>query len=166
MSLTRDYGKSFDLETLDKLSPPTQAEGAQPKYQSAVAEMAEVSASKGEMPILKVLEAGIGTGVERDGIQQFLIGKCSGFRTTNQKGYFFTRVKAEKEGKIAHVWMRDGKEYYRIEIDVKPPAWSVYSYFTFRPQHAGKWKAEARDGDHVLTSLNFNVVQPPEDRAL
>ena len=115
---------------------------------------------------LNVLEAGIGTGVERDGVQQSLTGKCSAFRSNNQKGYFFTRIKTPRAGKIAHIWLREGKECYRIEIDVKPPAWSVYSYFTFRPQHAGNWKAEARDGDRILTSLNFNVAQPAEDRSL
>jgi hypothetical protein len=40
-----------------------------------------------------------------------------------------------------------------MEMDVKPPAFSVYSYFTFRPQHTGNWKAEARDGIHVLPAL-------------
>lgn len=129
-------------------------------------EGAEVDVAKEEMPVLKVLEAGIGTGIEKDGIQQFLTGKCSAFRSNNQRGYFFTRIKTPREGKIAHIWLWEGKEFHRMEIDVKPPAWSVYSYFTFRPQHTGNWKAEARDGNHVLTSLNFNVVQPSEDRSL
>ena len=130
-------------------------------------ERAEADVTKQEMSSgLNVLEAGIGTGVERDGVQQSLTGKCSAFRSNNQKGYFFTRIKTPRAGKIAHIWLREGKECYRIEIDVKPPAWSVYSYFTFRPQHAGNWKAEARDGDCILTSLNFNVVQPAEDRSL
>ncbi len=144
---------------------------ARPIYQAqqnqfSEPERAEVNVTNEEIPALRVLEAGIGTGVEMDGIQQSLIGKCSALRSNNQRGYFFTRIKTPKEGKIAHIWLREGKEYYRIEIDVKPPAWSVYSYFTFRPQHAGNWKAEARDGDHILTSLNFNVVQPAEDRSL
>jgi hypothetical protein len=130
-------------------------------------ERAEADVMKQEMSsALNVLEAGIGTGVERDGVQQSLTGKCSAFRSNNQKGYFFTRIRTPRAGKIAHIWLREGKECYRIEIDVKPPAWSVYSYFTFRPQHAGNWKAEARDGDRILTSLNFNVAQPAEDRSL
>ncbi len=115
---------------------------------------------------LEVLEATIGKGIERDGVQQFLTGKCSEFTSNNQRGYFFTRIKTLREGKIAHIWLWEGKEYYRMEIDVKPPAWSVYSYFTFRPQHTGNWKAEARDGDHVLTSLNFRVIQSSGDRSL
>ena len=115
---------------------------------------------------LEVLEATIGKGIERDGVQQFLTGKCSEFTSNNQRGYFFTRIKTLREGKIAHIWLWEGKEYYRMEIDVKPPAWSVYSYFTFRPQHTGNWKAEARDGDHVLSSLNFRVLQSSGDRSL
>ncbi len=114
----------------------------------------------------KVLEAGIGTGIEREGSQQVLTGKCSNFFSNNQRGYFFTRIKAPREGKIAHIWLWEGKEYHRIEMDIKPPAWSVYSYFTFRPQHTGNWKAEVRDGDHVLNSLNFRVIPSSEDRSL
>jgi hypothetical protein len=56
--------------------------------------------------------------------------------------------------------------YHRMEMDVKPPDLSVYSYLTFRPQHTGNWKAEARDGDHVLSSLNFRVTQSSGDRSL
>ena len=148
------------------LSRVAQAEGAPAKYQFSEPESAKVDVTKEEMPALKVLEAAIGTGIEKDGVQQFLTGRCSGFKSNNQRGYFFTRIKTSRAGKIAHIWLWEGREYHRIEIDVKPPAWSVYSYFTFRPQHAGNWKAEARDGDHVLTSLNFNVVQAGEDRSL
>ena len=119
-----------------------------------------------QTPDFKVLEASIGTGIEREGFQQFLIGKCSELTSNNQRGYFFTRIKTPRARKIVHIWLWEGKENYRMEIDVKPPAWSVYSYFTFRPQHAGNWKAEARDGDHVLTSLNFRVLQSSGDRSL
>jgi hypothetical protein len=119
-----------------------------------------------QTPDFKVLEASIGTGIEREGFQQFLAGKCSEFTSNNQRGYFFTRIKTPRVGKIAHIWLWEGKEYYRMEIDVKPPAWSVYSYFTFRPQHTGNWRAEARDGNHVLTSLNFRVIQSSGDRSL
>ncbi len=119
-----------------------------------------------QTPAFKVLEASIGTGIEREGSQQLLTGKCSEFTSNNQRGYFFTRIKTPSSGRIAHIWLWEGKEYYRVDIEVKPPAWSVYSYCTFRPQHAGNWKAEARDGDQVLTSLNFRVVPSTGDRSL
>lgn len=118
-----------------------------------------------QTPDSKILEVGIGTGIGREGFQQILTGKCSEFTSNNQRGYFFTRIKTPRTGKIAHIWLWEGKEYYRMEIDVKPPAWSVYSYFTFRPQHTGNWKAEARDGDHLLTSLNFRVIQSRENHS-
>ncbi len=110
-------------------------------------------------PEFQVLEASIGKGIEKESGRQSLVGKCSEFTSNNQKGYFFTRIKTPTVGKITHIWLWEGKEYYQMEIDVKPPAWSVYSYFTFRPQHAGNWKAEGRNGDQVLTSVNFRVVQ-------
>ncbi len=110
-------------------------------------------------PAFEILEAGMGTGIERESDQQFLTGNAWEFTSNNQRGYFFTRIKTPRSGKIAHVWLLEGKEYHRIEIDVKPPAWSVYSYLTFRPQHTGNWKAEAREGDQILTSLNFKVFQ-------
>jgi transcriptional regulator with XRE-family HTH domain len=119
-----------------------------------------------QTPDFKVLEASIGKGIERDGGQQFLTGKCSEFTSNHQRGYFFTRIKTPRVGKIAHIWLWEGKEYYQMEIDIKPPAWSVYSYFTFRPQHAGNWKAEARNGGQVLFSVNFRVVQSTGDGSL
>jgi hypothetical protein len=119
-----------------------------------------------QTPDFKVLEASIGKGIERDGGQQFLTGKCSEFTSNHQRGYFFTRIKTLRVGKIAHIWLWEGKEYYRMEIDIKPPAWSVYSYFTFRPQHAGNWKVEVRNGENILTSLNFRVIQSSGDRSL
>ena len=166
--------KKSQAPSLPLISPSlvVQSEAkARPTYQAqpdqiSEPERAEVDVAKKETPALKVLEAGIGTGIEKDGTQQFLTGKCSAFRSNNQRGYFFTKIETPRAGKIAHIWLWEGKEYYRMEIDVKPPAWSVYSYFTFRAQHTGNWKAEARDGNHVLTSLNFNVVQSSEDRSL
>lgn len=107
----------------------------------------------------EILEAGMGTNIEKENDRQFLTGKGLDFNSNNQRGYFFTRIKTPKPGKIAHVWVWEGKEYHRIEMDVKPPAWSVYSYLTFQPQHIGNWKAEVREGDQILTSLNFKVLQ-------
>jgi hypothetical protein len=107
----------------------------------------------------EILEAGIGTNIEKENDRQFLTGNAMDFTSNNQKGYFFTRIKTPKPGKIAHVWLLEGKEYHRIEMDVKPPAWSVYSYLTFQPQHIGNWKAEVREGDQILTSLKFKVLQ-------
>jgi cytoskeletal protein RodZ len=110
-------------------------------------------------PAFEILEADMGTGIEKENDQQFLTGNSSEFTSNNQRGYFFTRIRTPRLGKIAHVWLLEGKEYHRIEMDVKPPAWSVYSYLTFRPQHTGNWKAEAREGDQILTSLNFKVFE-------
>lgn len=112
-----------------------------------------------ESPPLEVLEASIGTGIERKNGRLVLIGKCSEFTCNYQRAYFFTRIKAQREGKIAHVWLLEGKQFNRIEIEVKPPAWSVYSYITLRPQHVGNLKAEVRDGDNVLRSLSFKVIE-------
>ena len=132
---------------------------AQPKE---IPELEKLEGKKVEAhptPAFEILEAGMGTGIERESDQQFLTGNAGEFTSNNQRGYFFTRIRAPRPGKIAHVWLLEGKEYHRIEMDVKPPAWSVYSYLTFRPQHTGNWKAEARDGDQILTSLNFKVFE-------
>ena len=132
---------------------------AQPKE---IPELEKLESKKVEAhptPAFEILEADMGTGIEKENDQQFLTGNSSEFTSNNQRGYFFTRIRTSRPGKIAHVWLLEGKEYHRIEIDVKPPSWSVYSYLTFRPQHTGNWKAEARDGDQILTSLNFKVFE-------
>jgi len=112
-----------------------------------------------EVSSFEILEASMGTAIEREGGRLVLRGKCSEFICNNQRAYFFTRIKTLREGKIAHVWLWKGKEFHRIEIDVKPPVWSVYSYITLRPQHAGSWKVEVRDGDNILNSLDFKATE-------
>jgi cytoskeletal protein RodZ len=121
-------------------------------------EMEAKDAIGSKAPSFEVLEASMGTGIEREGGRLVLKGKCSEF-TCNQRAYFFTRIKTQREGKIAHIWLLEGKEFHRTEIEVKPPAWSVYSYLTLRPHSIGNWRAEVRDGDNVLTSLSFNVTE-------
>jgi len=112
-----------------------------------------------EVSSFEILEANMGTAIEREGGRPVLTGKCSEFACNNQKAYFFTRIRTQREGKIAHVWCWEGKEFKKIEIDVKPPAWSVYSYITLRLPRAGIWKAEIRDGDKILKSLSFKVTE-------
>lgn len=114
---------------------------------------------KPEASSFEILEANMGTVIQREGGRIALIGKCSEFTCNNHKAYFFTRIRTQREGKIAHVWLWEGKEFARIEIEVKPPVWSVYSYITLRPPHAGMWKAEIRDRDTVLKSLSFEATK-------
>lgn len=113
---------------------------------------------------LEILEASLGTGIERTGLQQFLIGKCSYFFSNHQRAYFFTRIKSNKPAQIFHIWLWEGREYHRIEMEVKPPLWSVYSYLTFHPYHVGNWRSEIREGDQVLASLNFKVIPSSENQ--
>jgi transcriptional regulator with XRE-family HTH domain len=107
----------------------------------------------------EVIEAKMGTGIEWEGPRVILRGIRSEFASLGQRPYFFTRIKTQKEGKITHVWLREGKEFLRKEIEVRPPAWSVYTYIILSPHLPGEWKAEARDGDTVLASLNFKVTE-------
>lgn len=113
---------------------------------------------------LEILEAGLGTGIERTGLQRFLTGKCTYFLSNHQRGYFFTKIRSKKPSQITHIWLWEGKEYHRIEMEVKPPLWSVYSYLTFRPYHVGNWRSEVREGDHVLVSLSFKVIPSNESQ--
>ncbi len=124
--------------------------------------MAESSTSH-ESPSFLVLEAGIGSGIKWEGSRLTLTEKCSEFACNNQKVYFFTRIMTPREGKIAHVWLWKGKEFYRKEIEVKPPAWSVYSYIVLRSPHAGGWNAEVRDVDKVLATLSFKASESAPD---
>jgi len=124
--------------------------------------------TKGPVPLesfpFVVLEAALGGGIEKEGGFLTLTGKRSEFTSNNQRAYLFTRIQAPREGKIVHVWLWKGKEFVRLEIEVKPPKWSVYSYITIRPQYAGDWMTEVRYGDNVLNTLNFKVTEP--DRPL
>ena len=110
-------------------------------------------------PFLKVLEADLGTGIDTESGRPMVTGKGSEFRCENQRVYFFTRILTPKEGKISHVWRWEGEELRRIEMPVKPPAWSVYSYITLPPARFGSWNVEVWDGDKILTHLGFKAHQ-------
>jgi len=108
-------------------------------------------------PFYRVTDAHLGTGIETEGGRLAVAGKSSEFRCENQRVYFFTRVEAPKEGKIVHVWRWEGEEQHRIEMPVKSPSWSVYSYISLSPARAGNWKVEVWDGEKILTDLSFQV---------
>lgn len=117
-------------------------------------------------PFSKVLEAYLGTGIDMESGRPMVTGKGSEFRCENQRVYFFTRIMTPKEGKIFHVWRWEGEELRRIEMPVKPPAWSVYSYITLPPARFGSWKVEVWDGDKILTHLGFKAHQPNDSSSL
>jgi transcriptional regulator with XRE-family HTH domain len=107
--------------------------------------------------LFEVLEASLGGEVGREGERLVLKERKSTFGGKHERAYFYTRIKAQKKGRIAHTWIHKGKKYKTIEMDVVPPAWSVYSYITLNPEHEGEWATEVRDGDTVLTTLSFKV---------
>jgi len=140
-------------------SPPQILEWG--RSQTEVPEQKEVNvreAALPDRPIFKVIEAGIGTSVDREGGRLTLNGISREFTCNNRKIYFLTKIKTPEGGRITHVWVWRGKEYHRYEIEVKSPEWSVYSYVTLRSHQRGDWKVEVRDGDNVLVSETFNAT--------
>jgi hypothetical protein len=113
-----------------------------------------------EAPSLKVIDAAFGTEIGLEEGRLILKERSNRIEARNRRVYFLTKIEAQRGGKIAHVWFCQGKESYRMDIEVKPPGWSVYSYLTLGPGHVGYWKGEVREGDKVLASQNFEVVPP------
>lgn len=103
----------------------------------------------------EVIEAYIGSGIREEAGRNILIGKAYDFICNNQRVYFFTRIKTDQEIKVSHIWFWKDKEFQRIDMDVKPPLWSVYSYLTLRSNLSGPWRVELRWKDEPIKSLNF-----------
>jgi transcriptional regulator with XRE-family HTH domain len=152
---------------LNQREPAPVAMSSTPQIQEWGRSQTEVSEQKkgkvGETalpnrPIFKVIEAGIGTLVDREGGHLILKGISREFNCNNKKIYFLTKIKTPEGGRITHVWVWRGKEYHRYETEVKSPEWSVYSYVTLRSHQRGDWKVEVRAGDNVLASENFNAT--------
>jgi transcriptional regulator with XRE-family HTH domain len=140
-------------------SPPQIQEWG--RSQTEVSEQKEVNvreAALADRPIFEVIEAGIGTSVDREGGRLTLNGISREFTCNNRKIYFLTKIKTPEGGRITHVWVWRGKEYHRYEIEVKSPEGSVYSYVTLRSHQRGDWKVEVRAGDDVLASETFNAT--------
>lgn len=106
-------------------------------------------------PSFEVIEASLGSGVKEEAGRNTIIGKASEFICNNKRVYFFTRIKTDQDIKVSHVWYWKDKEFQRIEMDVKPPLWSIYSYLTLRSNLYGPWRVELRWRDEILNSLNF-----------
>ena len=106
-----------------------------------------------------VVKAGFGRGIEIVQNRPKLVGVSSEFACNHQRVYFLTRIQAPGSGKISHVWIWEGKEVKTVDMEVKAPAWSIYSYVTIRPQQTGQWKVEVRDGSTVLSSQTFKVLE-------
>jgi transcriptional regulator with XRE-family HTH domain len=106
-----------------------------------------------------VLKAGLGKGIEIVQNRPRLIGVSSQFACNHQRVYFLTKIQASGSGKLSHVWIWEGEGVATIDMEVKAPAWSIYSYVTIRPQQTGQWKVEVRDGSTVLFSQTFEVVE-------
>ncbi len=109
-------------------------------------------------PSFEVTRASLGTGIETEGEPLLPGGENPVFPCDGRKVYFFNKIRARKDGKILHVWILESREFNRIEMEIKQPAWSVYSYVTLQPLLAGTWKVEARDGDNILSSLTFKAI--------
>lgn len=110
--------------------------------------------------LYEVTDARLGTGIQTEDGRLRLVGKGSEFRCENQKIYFFTRLVTPKEGRIFHVWRWEGEEQHRLEMAVKPPSWSVYSYISLLPARSGKWRVEVWAGDRMLTDVGFEAHPP------
>jgi transcriptional regulator with XRE-family HTH domain len=153
--------------SLNQREPAAVAISSTPQIQEWDRSQTEVSERKGgevgeialpNRPIFKVIDAGVGTLVDRESGHLTLRGISREFNCNNKKIYFLTKIKTPEGGKITHVWIWRGKEYHRYEFEVKSPEWSVYSYVTLRSHQRGDWKVEVRVGDDVLASETFNAT--------
>jgi hypothetical protein len=111
-------------------------------------------------PCFHIAESALGKELEAEGGVLRLTGRSSQFPCNEQRIYFLTRTEGKPEGKLTHVWSWKGREFYRLEIDIRPPTRSVYSYLILRPNQVGDWAVEVRDGDTILNRLTFTAVPP------
>jgi transcriptional regulator with XRE-family HTH domain len=109
-------------------------------------------------PVYKVLEATLGTGIDAEGGRLAVVGRRSDFQCENQRVYFFTKVMASRDGKVFHVWRLNGEEVHRIEMPVKLPFWSVYSYITLYPARSGNWNVEVWAENRMLEEMSFKAI--------
>ncbi len=110
--------------------------------------------------LYEVTDARLGTGIETEDGRLKLVGRGADFRCENQKIYFLTRIGTPKEGKVFHIWRWEGEEQYRLEMAVKPPSWSVYSYISLVPGRSGKWKVEVWADGRMLRDMTFQAYPP------
>jgi hypothetical protein len=108
---------------------------------------------------IEVAEAAMGRGIETGEGRVKLTGRSDRFECNQQKVYFLTRIRTPNRTRVVHAWIWGEQEFHTLEIEARPPEWSVYSYLTLRPEQAGPWRVEVRDEGRVLASIPFQVVE-------
>jgi hypothetical protein len=67
--------------------------------------------------------------------------------------YCFTELTGAADGKITHVWYREGQEMARIELPVSSSHWRTWSSKTLLPEWTGKWEVQILDGSGNLLKI-------------
>ena len=68
----------------------------------------------------------------------------------------------EGETHVYHVWIHDSKEYARVKLNVRGPAWRTWSTKRIRPDWNGEWRVEIRSADDQLLETVLFVIEPED----
>ncbi len=73
--------------------------------------------------------------------------------------YFYTVFEGDfPEQTFTHVWMREGEEVARVDLQARGPRWRTWSTKNIPPEWAGAWTVQAVDADgNVLATAEFTV---------
>ena len=137
-------------------SPDAEAGSAMPPAPSpsrTPGAMTQLPASR-----LSIPEHGVGRGV----VHHELVGKDERF-AEGERVWFWTLVQGGMPGEsIDHVWLHEGKEAFRVTMDLGGARWRTRSYHDLSPGSKGRWAVEARDEfGHLLARAEFDCSARP-----
>lgn len=140
------------LPPLPEPEPPP-AQTAPPKEEPP----RPVPAPPAEPSRLSISDHGVGTAVRA----RTLVGRAETFREGTTV-WFFTRVLGARRGEIVHhLWLHDGREVKRVELELGGPHWRTQSREPLARGAVGPWAVEARDAaGELLARDEFVCVAP------
>jgi hypothetical protein len=85
------------------------------------------------------------------------VGAADRFPASVGRLMCFSEVR-DGAGKVVHVWIRDGKEVFSIELRARGPRWRTWSEKQILPEWTGPWRVEVRSVEGaVLAQAEFTI---------
>ncbi len=106
-------------------------------------------------PTAAMAEAAVGTGVA----DRQLTGTAESFPVSTGRLYCYTRITNAADTEVQHVWYKGETETSRVTLKIAGSPWRTWSSKTLGEDAAGDWRCDVVQGETVVTSVKFKVVE-------
>ena len=106
-------------------------------------------------PTVAMAEAAVGTGVA----DRQLTGTAESFPVSTGRLYCYSKITNAADTEVQHVWYQGETEKSRVTLKIGGSPWRTWSSKTLGEVAAGDWRCDVVQGETVVTSVKFKVVE-------